>query len=63
MYMNSDVWFGTNRYMEAAAMCKKIIDSGNYSIEDDYETNFNIDNQYFVISISLSVNPNLVICF
>ena len=45
MYLNSQTWFGTDRNAECAEMCKKIIDSGNYIIEDDYETNFNIDNQ------------------
>ena len=45
MYMNSQVWFGTDRFAEAAAVCKKIVHSGNYSIENDYETNFNIDNE------------------
>lgn len=44
MYLNSEVWFGNARWQEAADACKHVIDSGNYKIEDDYDTNFNIND-------------------
>ncbi|MCI1683419.1 MAG: RagB/SusD family nutrient uptake outer membrane protein [Bacteroides sp.] len=45
MYLNAEVWFGTSMYDKAETICKKIIDLGYYSIEDDYATNFDIDNE------------------
>lgn len=44
MYLNSEAWFGKPRWQEAADACKHIIDSGNYIIEDNYDTNFNIND-------------------
>ncbi|MCI1779436.1 MAG: RagB/SusD family nutrient uptake outer membrane protein [Bacteroidales bacterium] len=45
LYLNADSWFGTPEYSDAAAACKKIIDAGYYGIEDNYETNFDVDNE------------------
>lgn len=44
MYLNANTWFGTPMYDKAEAACKKIIDSKAYSLEDDYEANFDIDD-------------------
>ena len=44
LYLNSEVYIGTPKWAEAAAACDAIINSGNYSMEGDYFTNFNVDN-------------------
>jgi hypothetical protein len=45
MYLNAENWLGTAMYNKAEKACKAIIDLNAYSIEDDYETNFNINNE------------------
>lgn len=45
MYLNADVWFNTPMFDKAEAACKKIMDSNGYEIEDNYETNFDINNE------------------
>jgi len=45
MYLNAEVWFGTPMYDKAEAICKKIIDTGAYSLEDDYSANFDANNE------------------
>ncbi|MCC8186628.1 MAG: RagB/SusD family nutrient uptake outer membrane protein [Bacteroides sp.] len=45
MYLNAQVWFGTPMFDKAEAACRKIIDSNGYELEDNYETNFDIDNE------------------
>jgi len=45
MYLNAEVMTGKSMWKEAELACKAIIDSKNYIIEDNYETNFDIDNE------------------
>lgn len=45
LYINSEVWFGIPEWDKASSACKKIIDSGNYIIEDSYEKNFDLGNE------------------
>lgn len=45
MYMNAEVWFNEPMYDKAMAACRKIMDPGNYIIEDNYATNFDTDNE------------------
>ena len=44
MYMNAEVWIGQSMWSEAEKACAEIINSGNYTIEDKYDTNFDINN-------------------
>lgn len=43
LYLNAEVYIGTPKYNEAVEYSKKIIDAG-YSLESNYEYNFNADN-------------------
>lgn len=43
MYLNAEVYTGTDRYNDAVTYSQKIIDAG-YSLEDNYFNNFNADN-------------------
>ena len=45
MYINAKVWIGEEMWDEAENACYNIISKGHYSIEDEYETNFDIDNE------------------
>ncbi|MBQ0077154.1 MAG: RagB/SusD family nutrient uptake outer membrane protein [Bacteroidales bacterium] len=45
IYLNSEKWTGTARYSEAAAVCKEIMDSGQYSLAPSYAQNFAIQNE------------------
>ena len=44
LYMNAQVYTGTARYDDAERLADEIIDSGVYSLTDDYFENFNADN-------------------
>lgn len=44
LYMNWEAWFGTPRYNEAIACCDAIINTGDYTIEDNFFSNFKVDN-------------------
>lgn len=44
LYLNAEVYAGANRYTDAVTACKKIIDSGAYTLEDDYQHLFLADN-------------------
>ncbi len=44
LYLNAEIYTGTARWDQALAACDEIIDSGLYSLESDYFTNFNVDN-------------------
>ncbi|MBL7793281.1 MAG: RagB/SusD family nutrient uptake outer membrane protein [Saprospiraceae bacterium] len=44
LYLNAEVYAGANRYTEAITACKKVIDSGAYTLEDDYQHLFLADN-------------------
>ena len=43
IYLNAEVYIGTNRYADCAAQCTAIIGSG-YSLAPNYLNNFNADN-------------------
>jgi hypothetical protein len=45
LYLNAEEWIGKDMYEESVAACDKIIDEGNYIIEDDYFANFKINNE------------------
>lgn len=44
LYLNAEAYTGANRYSDCIAACKKIIDSGVYSLEDTYQHLFLTDN-------------------
>lgn len=44
MYLNAQVYIGTDRYNDAAAMCDSIISSNKYDLEADYANMFRINN-------------------
>ena len=44
LYLNAAQYTGTARWDEALAACDDIINSGLYSLENNYFTNFNTDN-------------------
>ena len=45
LYLNAQEWIGTPKWAEAEAACKKVMDSGYYSIEDNYSDNFKVNNE------------------
>ncbi len=44
LYLNAETWTGTAKYTEAIAACEKVFDTGLYSLEEDYASLFNADN-------------------
>ena len=44
LYLNADVYTGQDRYAEAAQAASKVINSGNYSLQEDYTHLFLADN-------------------
>jgi len=55
LYLNAEVWTGTPRWEEAEQMCDKVIQSGQYQLEDNYFTNFSIHNETSKENISVIV--------
>lgn len=45
LYLNAEVWTGSAKWKEAAATCKAIMSSGNYSLTPKYEDNFKVNNE------------------
>ncbi len=45
LYLNAEVFAGKTKYDECIAACDSIINSGNYSLEKDYYSNFLIANE------------------
>ncbi len=45
VYLNAEVYSGTSQYEEAVAQADSVINSGFYSIEDDYFANFVSQNE------------------
>ena len=45
IYMNSEAWIGTARYSEALTALNEIINSGLYTLEPNFFTNFNVNSQ------------------
>ena len=44
LYLNAEVYTGTPQWSKVVTACDAIINSGNYSLEGNYFTNFNLDN-------------------
>ncbi len=44
LYLGAEVYKGSPEWQKAADMCAAVINSGSYSIEPNYFSNFNIDN-------------------
>lgn len=44
LYLNAGIFAGKDEWSKAEAACNEIINSGIYSLESDYFTNFNRDN-------------------
>ncbi|MCG2462359.1 RagB/SusD family nutrient uptake outer membrane protein [Flavobacteriaceae bacterium F89] len=44
LYLNAEVYVGQNRYNEAAEYSKRVIDSGVFSLSDNYSNLFKADN-------------------
>jgi hypothetical protein len=44
LYLNAEVYTGTNRYADCLRYCGQIIDSGVYSLNPVFQYNFNADN-------------------
>ncbi|RYZ78042.1 MAG: RagB/SusD family nutrient uptake outer membrane protein, partial [Proteobacteria bacterium] len=44
IFLNAEVYTGTNRYSDCIAQCNAIIGSGAYTLEANYLDNFNADN-------------------
>jgi hypothetical protein len=44
LYLNAEVYTGTAMWNDVITACDEIINSGQYSLESNYFTNFNIDN-------------------
>jgi len=44
LYLNAEVYIGTPQWANAVTACDAVINSGNYTIENDYFANFNTDN-------------------
>ena len=44
LYLNAEVYTGQKRYTDCITACKKIIESGVYSLNEVYQHNFNADN-------------------
>lgn len=44
LYLNAAVYTGQDRYTDCIAACKKVIDSGVYTLEDNYDNLFRTDN-------------------
>lgn len=45
MYLNHEKWFGTEKWAETIAACDAITALGTVLLEDDYFTNFVVNNQ------------------
>jgi hypothetical protein len=44
LYLNAGVYTGTTQWQKVITACDEIINSGKYSLESNYFTNFNVDN-------------------
>ena len=45
LYLNAQVYSGTQQYDKAIAACDEIINSGKYNLESNYFANFNVSDQ------------------
>lgn len=44
LYLNAEVYTGTEHYTDCITYCNKVINEGGYSLESDYKKLFNADN-------------------
>lgn len=44
LYLNSEVYTGKDRYADCIAYCQRVIESGVYTLNPDYQANFLADN-------------------
>jgi hypothetical protein len=44
LYLNAEVWLGTPMWQKAADACLEVINGGRYTIMDNYNSNFSVDN-------------------
>ena len=44
LYLNAEVYTGTPQWAKVITACDEVINSGKYSLESNYFTNFNVDN-------------------
>jgi len=51
LYLNASEWIGQAMWEEAVQACNKVIESGAYSIEDDFFANFKVHNESSVENI------------
>lgn len=56
LYLNAEIYTGTQRYADAAAYAERVIASGAYSLKGDYSQLFLADNQQSNPEVILSVN-------
>jgi hypothetical protein len=60
MYLNAEEWIGENRYEDAIVACNKVIQTGAYSIESDFFSNFSVKNENSTENIFvIPFHPNL----
>lgn len=45
LYLNAEKWIGKPMWQEAEAVCKDVIDAGNYQIVSRYKDNFDVYNE------------------
>lgn len=45
IYLNSGVYVNTPKWQEVITACDEVINSGKYTLENNYFANFNVDNQ------------------
>ncbi|SFH38490.1 RagB/SusD family nutrient uptake outer membrane protein [Pontibacter chinhatensis] len=45
MYLNAEVYIGTPQWSKAIAQCDMIINSGKYSLAEDFFSNFSVNNE------------------
>ena len=45
LYLNAQVWIGTEKWTEAEACCDSVMKSGQYRILDNYKDNFAVNNE------------------
>lgn len=51
LYLNSQEWTGTDNFQKSVDACDKVIALNSYQIENDYFTNFKVQNQTSVENI------------
>ena len=65
LYMNAEVWTGTERWDDAITYATKLIESGEYELESDYFDNFICENEsstenIFVVPVDETLQGNIM---